>query len=108
MNDTPAQGAPTADAVVTRNDAASRYEIHVDGELAGFAKFIPDEGSIVFTHTETLEAFSGRGLGLALAKAAIAESVERDDLIVPLCPFFRRYLERNDVPGARVHFPEAE
>ena len=93
--------------IVTRNDSAGRYEIHVGGDLAGFADFIPGEGSIAFTHTETLEAFSGKGMGLALAKAAIEDSVDRGDTIIPLCPFFRRYLERNDVPGADVHFPES-
>ena len=98
----------TTEPIVTRNDGAGRYEIRVDGELAGFAQFIPGEGTIVFTHTETLPAFAGKGLGLALAKAAIAESVERGDTIVPVCPFFRRYLERNEVSGATVHFPEAE
>jgi len=96
------------DPVVARNEGAGRYELHVNGELAAFAKFIPGDGSIVFTHTETLPAFAGQGMGLALAKAAIAEAVERGDTIIPLCPFFRRYLERNDVPGAKVHFPEAE
>lgn len=93
---------------ITRNDDASRYEIHADGELAGFAKFIPGDGSIVFTHTETLPNFAGQGMGLALAKAAIEDSVARGDLIIPICPFFRRYLERNDVHGAKIHFPDPE
>ena len=97
-----------SDPIVTRNDGTRRYEIHVDGELAGFSQFIAGEGSIAFTHTETLPAFAGQGLGLTLAKAAIAEAVERGDTIIPICPFFRRYLERNDVPGATVHFPEPE
>ena len=93
--------------LVTRNDTNGRYEISVNGELAGFAKFIAGEGSIAFTHTETLPEFAGQGMGLALAKAAIEDSVERGDTIIPVCPFFRRYLERNEVPGADVHFPEA-
>jgi uncharacterized protein len=97
-----------SEPVVTRNDGAGRYEIHSDGQLAGFAQFIPGDATIVFTHTETLPAFAGRGMGLSLAKAAIADAVGRGDAIIPLCPFFRRYLERNDVPGAKVHFPEAE
>jgi predicted GNAT family acetyltransferase len=96
-----------SEPVVTRNDGAGRYELHISGELAAFATFIPGDGSIVFTHTETLPEFAGRGVGLTLAKAAIAQAVERGDTIIPLCPFFRRYLERNDVPGANVHFPEA-
>ncbi len=91
---------------VTRNEEQNRYEIRVDGELAGFSEFIPGEGSVVFTHTETLEAFAGQGLGLELTKAAIADAVERGETIIPLCPYVRRYLERNDVPGATVHFPK--
>lgn len=93
---------------ITRDDQRGRYELHVDGELAAFAQFIPGDGSIVFTHTETLPDFAGKGLGLELVKTAIADSVTRGDTIIPLCPFFRRYLERNEVPGATVHFPEAE
>jgi predicted GNAT family acetyltransferase len=91
---------------VTRNEDQRRYEIHVDGELAGFSEFIPGEDSVVFTHTETLEAFAGQGLGLELTKAAVADAVERGETIIPLCPYVRRYLERNEVPGATVHFPE--
>jgi len=94
--------------LVTRNDTNGRYEISVNGELAGFAKFIVGEGTIAFTHTETLPEFAGQGMGLALAKAAIEDSVARGDTIIPVCPFFRRYLERNEVPGADVHFPEAK
>ena len=95
-----------AEPIVTRNDERGRYEIHVGGELAGFSDFIPGEGSIAFTHTETLKAFAGQGLGLRLAKDSVADAVARDELIIPLCPFVRRYLETHDVPGARVEFPE--
>lgn len=96
----------STDTTVTRNDERGRYEIHVGGELAGFSDFIPGDGSIAFTHTETLEAFAGQGLGLQLAKESVADAIARDELIIPLCPFVRRYLETHDVPGARVQFPE--
>jgi len=95
-----------SEPTITRNDDRGRYELHVDGALASFADFIPGEGSIVFTHTETLPEFSGQGLGLELAKGAVADAVSKDETIVPLCPFIRRYLERNEIPGANVSFPE--
>lgn len=91
---------------VTRNVERGRYEIHADGELAGFADIIPGEGSVAFTHTETLPDFAGQGMGLKLAEGAIADAVARGETIVPLCPFIRRYLERNDVPGADVHYTD--
>lgn len=95
-----------AETTIIRNDERNRYEIQVDGELAGFTDFIAGDGGIAFTHTETLPAFSGRGLGLELAKGAIADAVSRQLTITPLCPFIRRYLERNEIPGADVNFPE--
>lgn len=95
-----------SEPTITRNDDRGRYELRVDGELASFADFIPGEGSVVFTHTETLPEFSGQGLGLELAKGAIADAVARGETIVPLCPFIRRYVERNEIPGADVSYPE--
>jgi len=94
------------DTQITRNDDASRYELHVDGELAAFADFVASDGRTVFTHTETVEAFSGQGRGTELVKGAVADCVERGDTIVPRCPFVRRYLERNDIPGASVEYPD--
>jgi len=91
---------------VVRNEERNRYELHVDGELAAFSDIIPGDGSVVFHHTETLDAFSGRGLGLELTKAAVADAVERGETIIPVCGFVRRYLESNEIPGADVHFPE--
>jgi predicted GNAT family acetyltransferase len=96
-----------SETTITRNDDRGRYELRVDGELASFTDFIPGEGSVVFTHTETLQGFAGRGLGLELAKAAVTDAVARSETIVPLCPFIRRYLESTDVPGADVHYPDA-
>jgi len=93
------------DHTVTRNDSARRYELKVDGALAAFSEIIVGEGSVVFNHTETLPAFSGQGLGLELTAAAVADAVQRGETIIPICPFVRRYLERNDIPGAKVHFP---
>jgi predicted GNAT family acetyltransferase len=92
------------ETTVTRNDTHSRYEIHSDGQLAGFAEFRPGQDRITFTHTETLPEFQGKGMGLALAEAAIADAVRRGEVIVPVCPFFERYLRRHDISGATVEW----
>ncbi|MGC4174995.1 GNAT family N-acetyltransferase [Demequina sp.] len=92
---------------VTRNDERNRYELRVGDELAALVDFIEGDGGIVFTHTETLPNFSGQGLGLEVVQHAVADAVEREHTITPLCPFVRRYLERNEVPGANINFPES-
>lgn len=97
---------------VTRNDAASRYEIHIsEGDdaaaetLAGYAEFQQDGDKIRFTHTEVDPAFRGRGLGDVLADDALSDVAKRGDTIVPLCPFIAKYLSENEVSGAVVQWP---
>ncbi|MDN4476568.1 GNAT family N-acetyltransferase [Demequina sp. SYSU T00192] len=90
---------------VARSEERGRYELAVDGELAGFADFRLRSGRIVFTHTEIADAYEGRGLGSALAEAALTDAASRGETIVPLCPFIARYLRRHDVPGAEVAWP---
>ena len=78
-------------------DAAeqTRYEIRVDGELAGFAQYHDRAHRRVFVHTEIDDAFEGQGLGSKLASAALDDVRERGLRVVPLCPFIARYIERH-------------
>lgn len=95
------------DTTVTRNDDASRYEITVDGTLAGFAEFDVRHGSVRFTHTEVDPAFQGQGLAGILAKAALTDAAASGDAIVPLCPYIAKYLETHEIPGAEIRWPGA-
>ena len=46
-----------------RRPGRSRYEVTVDGQVAGFVAY-EDRGHVrVFTHTEVDDRFEGRGLG---------------------------------------------
>ena len=91
---------------VALNDEASRYEITVDGALAGFAEITRRPGLILFTHTEVDPAFQGQGLAGRLAADALADAAATGDTIVPYCPYIARYLHRHEVPGATVRFPD--
>ena len=73
----------------------ARYELTVDGELAGVADYRDRAGRRIFVHTEIDSAFSGRGLGNQLASAALDDAVERRLRVVPRCPFIRAYIERH-------------
>lgn len=80
---------------VARNAGASRFEISVDGRLAGFAEYRERPGKIVFTHTEVSDDFEGQGLGSLLVREAL-DQVRSDGLaVLPLCPFVARYIERH-------------
>lgn len=90
---------------VVRDDAAERYEIRVDGTVAGFTEFAPDaRGRLVFPHTEIDPAFGGRGLGSQLVGGALADAAARGETVVPVCPFVVSYLKKHEVPGLDIHW----
>lgn len=94
------------DITVTRNDDASRYEIHSDETLAGFAEFELRPGAIRFIHTEIDPAFQGQGLAGILAERALTDASASGDAIVPLCPYIAKYLTTHEIPGAEIRWPK--
>ncbi|MBD0859677.1 N-acetyltransferase [Gordonia sp. zg691] len=96
---TPDPGTPgpgTQDTVaVTRNDEAGRFEVTVNGEVAGFTVFKDRENQRIFPHTEVDEKFSGRGLATRLIGDAL-EATRRDGLrVVAVCPAVARYVAKH-------------
>lgn len=85
---------------VTRNDSLHRYEVRVDGELAGFADaHLEGDGAgggvVVVPHTEVDPAFGGRGLGSALVRGLLEDVRERGLRVRPLCSFVAAYLDKH-------------
>ncbi len=89
------QTAAASTPSVTNNAAASRYEIHVDGQLAGFADYTTQPGVIAIPHTGVDPAFEGRGLGSRLARAALDDIREQGLHVAPHCPFIATYIKRH-------------
>ena len=83
------------DLVVRDNAEQHRYEIHVDGALAGFADYHLQPGLLTATHTEIDPAFEGRGLGSELVRAMLDDLLQRKLKILAVCPFVRSYLRRH-------------
>ncbi|RAY12381.1 GNAT family N-acetyltransferase [Actinomadura craniellae] len=81
---------------ITNNAAENRFEIRVDGALAGFAEYRVRPGNrVVFTHTEVDGAYEGKGVGSALARGAL-DAVRADGgKVTPLCPFIKSYMDRH-------------
>jgi uncharacterized protein len=80
---------------VTTNLNLSRYEIYVDGELAGFADFEMEGAAAVFPHTEIAAKFGGRGLGTTLIREALDDVRARGTSVVPACSFVEDFLAKN-------------
>ncbi len=73
----------------------SRYEIRVDGELAGFADYERHADLITFTHAEVDDAYEGQGLGSQLARAVLDVARDAGLAVHPECPFIARYIKRH-------------
>ena len=56
---------------------------------------------MVYPHTEVEPAFEGKGVGAALARAALDDARERNLTVIATCPFvagwMRRHPEYHDV-----------
>jgi predicted GNAT family acetyltransferase len=73
----------------------SRYEIDVDGQVAGWARYRWHGDRLVFDHTRILEEYSGQSLGSALASGALDDVRGRGVLIVAECPFIRGFIGKH-------------
>ena len=77
---------------VRHNEAAHRYELEVEGELA-VADYRLRDGRITFTHTGVPDALGGRGIGKTLIGAALEDVRQRGLKVVPACPFVKHYID---------------
>ena len=87
--------SPPVSADVTDNPEAKRFEIHVDGDLAGVMEYIPLPGKIIATHTEVYPEFEGKGVGSTLVAEALGQLRADSRKIQPLCPYVAAYLRRH-------------
>jgi predicted GNAT family acetyltransferase len=91
------------DISVVDNEHLHRYEARVDGELAGFIRYLDrPEGVRVLLHTEVQPAYEGKGVGGKLVAGALDAERERGRKIVPECPFVKIYLKRHPEYGDLV------
>ena len=84
-----------ADVTITNHTAQHRYEAHIAGELAGFCEYNLLREAIMFTHTEVLEAFEGKGVGSALAKHVLDEARADGKHVIPVCQFIAGYIRKH-------------
>jgi predicted GNAT family acetyltransferase len=76
-------------------EASQRFEARIGSDLAGFAVYERRGDRVLLTHTEVDPAYEGKGVGSALAKAALDQVRTRGEKAVPLCEFIAAYIERH-------------
>jgi predicted GNAT family acetyltransferase len=88
----------TSEIEVRDNPDRSRYEAHLGAQVAGFAAYrLRGEPTsiVVFTHAEVDPAYEGKGVGSALARAALDDVRGRGLGVVAMCPFVSAYIRRH-------------
>jgi len=90
-SDAPAAG----ETVVTDNPAASRYEVHVGGALAGFVVYHLRGQQINLIHTEVDPEFQGAGLADRLARYSLDDARRRHLAVLPSCPYIRPWIKKH-------------
>ncbi|MCF6506463.1 N-acetyltransferase [Blastococcus sp. MG754426] len=95
----------TSAPVVVDDRAAGRFEVLVDGQVAGYAEYRRRGPSVAFTHTVVEPEFEGRGVGSALARGALDAVRAEGASVLPFCPFIRSWIQRH--PGYADLVPEA-
>jgi predicted GNAT family acetyltransferase len=83
------------DGRVVDNPAELRYELEVDGTLAGILRYRTEPGVVVLVHTDVDPAFEGRGLGGRLVAGALEDVRARALHVVPHCHFAAAYIRRH-------------
>lgn len=73
----------------------TRYQVLVDGEVAGAAHYVVHEGRLVFDHTVIDDAYAGRGLAKVLARGTLDDVRATGQRIVPLCEFMAGFLAKH-------------
>lgn len=89
---------PAADTpAVTDNPSASRYELRVGSELAGFVeyKLRQHDTAISLVHTEVGDAFQGQGLAAVLARYSLDDARKRGLGVLPFCPYINSWIKKH-------------
>lgn len=84
-----------AEHEIRRNDADRRYELLVDGQLAGIADFHLDGERVVLPHTEIDPSRRGQGLGAILVQGALDDIRSAGRTVVPACWYVREYIDEH-------------
>ena len=84
------------DITASHHKSRRRYEIHVDGELAGFLDYRDHDGAIEMYHTATEPQYGGRGLASRLVEFALTDARAAGLKVLPTCPFVSGFIDKHE------------
>lgn len=85
----------------------SRWEVVVDGEVAGFADYSREGDVVTVPHTEVSEEYAGRGLAKRLVAEMLDGLAAQGLRLVPECPLVRKQLAGDQAGHLGLVTPEA-
>lgn len=92
---------------IRNNPERNRFEVLADDTVIGQAAYVDDVGEAqrIFYHTVINEEYGGQGLAGMLAAQALDETVAAGLMIVPVCPYIKKYLAKHPGYAANVLAP---
>jgi predicted GNAT family acetyltransferase len=78
---------------VRNNTALERFEVYVDGAIAGYSDYQDTASERAFVHTEIYQRHEGQGYGRLLVAAALEASRAEGFGILPMCPMVHNFVE---------------
>jgi predicted GNAT family acetyltransferase len=91
---------------ISDNENQTRFELWLDGELAGFLQYRRHPTVITLVHTEIFPPLEGRGLASQLISSVLDTAREQGLEVLPVCPFVQDLIRKHPdyldlVPDAR-------
>jgi predicted GNAT family acetyltransferase len=80
---------------VVANEDEDRYEIFVDGELAGYTEARVDGDVVLFPHTQIESQYEGQGLASQLIREALDDVRSKGLRVIATCPCVRRFIQQH-------------
>ena len=88
------------------NRSASRYELFLDGQVAGIEEYRLHDGRIELVHTEIEPGHEGEGLGSKLARFVLDDARTRGLAVEPRCEFIAGWIARHRDEYLELVVPE--
>ena len=84
------------DLTVTHRPDEHRFEAYMAGRQVGVLEYVEvSERTIVYLSTRVPAEYEGRGIGSALARAALDDARARGRQVVPRCWFVAGWIDRH-------------